>query len=123
MAIIPDVVLDAMAEPGSIKMVGTVDQDGQPNVVVISTIAVLDLETIAFADLKLGKTKENLYKNGKLTVSVSNETGKTYQLRCSFVTFDNKSDIYERWFNAVWQKMSIQLKGVAIAKVIKIIQD
>jgi len=123
MAIIPDIILDTMAEPDSVKMVGTVDQDGKPNVVMISTIAVLDLETIAFADLKLGKTKENLYNNGKLTLSVSNKTGKTYQIRCSFVAFDNKSEIYDRWFNAVWQRMSMQLKGVAIAKVIKIIQD
>ena len=123
MAIIPDIVLDAMAEPGSIKMVGTVDQNGQPNVVILSTIAVLDLETIGFADLKLGTTKTNLHKNGKLTLFVLSETGKTYQMKCSFVTFDNKSEIYDRWFNAVWQKMAMQLKGVAIAKVIKIIQD
>ena len=121
MPAIPDIVLDTLAEPGSVKMVGTVDKDGKPNVVVISTIAVLDPETIAFADVLLGKTKDNLHKTGKLTVSVLGTTGKTYQIRCQFVAFDNKSEMYERWFEPVWQRMSLQLKGVAIAKFIKVI--
>ena len=129
MPAIPDIVLDTLAEPGSVKMVGTVDKDGKPNVVVISTIAVLNPETIAFADVRLGKTKDNLRKNGRLTVAVTGTTGKTYQIRCRFVAFDNKSEMYNRWFNALWQKLSlqfnisIQLKGVAIAKVMEVVQD
>ena len=123
MPVIPDNVLDTLAEPGSVKMVGTVDKDGKPNVVVISTIAVLDPGTIAFADVLLGKTKDNLHKTGKLTVSVLGASGKTYQIKCRFVAFDNKSEMYDRWFEPVWQKMTLQLKGIAIAKVIEVIQD
>ncbi|MBL0731233.1 MAG: pyridoxamine 5'-phosphate oxidase family protein [Desulfosarcina sp.] len=123
MPVIPDNVLDTLAEPGSVKMVGTVDKDGKPNVVVISTIAVLDPGTIAFADVLLGKTKDNLHKTGKLTVSVLGATGKSYQIKCRFVAFDNKSEMYDRWFEPVWQRMTLQLKGIAIAKVIEVIQD
>lgn len=127
MTIIPDIVLDTLAEPGSVKMMGTVDQKGKPNVVVISTIAVLDPETIAFADLKIGQTKKNLNKNGKLTIAVSGASGKTYQIRCRFIMFDDKSELFKRWFSAVWDKMAMfftggtSLKGVGIAKVIEVI--
>jgi len=128
MPTLPDIVLDTLAEPGTVNMVGTVDKDGRPNVVVISTIAVLDTETIAFADVCLGKTKENLTKTGRLTVAVLGTTGKKYQIRCRFVAFDNKSDMYDRWFEQVKQRMILQLsgvalKGIAIAKVTEVLQD
>ena len=117
MTILPDTVLDALAESTSVTMASTVDSQGKPNTVVISTIAVVDLETLAFADACLGKTKVNLKETGKLTVTVVTSQGTAHQIQCTFVHFDNKTPLFDTWHEAVWQKMSIQIKGVGIAKV------
>ena len=60
MAQMPKAVMDALADPGAMKMVGTVSSSGVPNAVIVNTMAALDPEAIAFADLRLGKTKANL---------------------------------------------------------------
>ena len=85
MTVIPDHVIDKLAETDSIKMVGTVDEYGKPNVVVISTLSVLDPETVAFADLCLGKTKKNLKNTAKLTISVMGTDKKAFQIQCKFI--------------------------------------
>jgi len=117
MTILPDTVLDALADPASVTMVATVDGQGKPNTVVISTIAVIDLETLAFADACLGKTKANLRETGKLTVTVATTQGTAHQIQCIFIHFDTKTPLFDTWHDAVWNRMSIQIKGVAIAKV------
>lgn len=122
MAVIPDYVIDKIAETDSIKMLGTVDEHGKPNVVIISTLSVLDPETVAFADLHLGKTKVNLNNTAKLTISVVGTDKKTFQIQCKFIHFDTKSPMFDIWHDAVWEKMNMQLKGIAVAKVIRVIE-
>jgi len=120
MAAIPDRVLDILAEPRSVKMVGTVNNSGVPNVVIISTVSVLNPETIAFADICLGKTKRNLQQNGKITVAVIGSEKETYQIRCRFVHFEDRTPLYDLWRNAVWNRMKMELKGVAVAGVVNV---
>jgi predicted pyridoxine 5'-phosphate oxidase superfamily flavin-nucleotide-binding protein len=120
MAAIPDRVLDILAEPRSVKMVGTVDNRGVPNVVIISTISVLNPETIAFADICLGKTKKNLQQNGKITVAVIGNEKEAYQIECRFVHFEDRTPLYDLWRNAVWNRMMMELKGVAVAGVVNV---
>ena len=117
MAILPDIVLDILAKPDSITMLSTVDEKGKPNVVIISTVAVIDLETIAFADMCLNQTKKNLKKTGKLTITVTDSQNKAYQIQCTFIHFDTKTPLFDRWHTAVWNKMKVQFRGVALAKV------
>ena len=120
MAVIPDRILDILAEPRSIKMVGTVDNNGVPNVIVISTLSVLNSETIAFADICLGKTRRNLQQNGKVTVAVIGVEKEAYQIECRFVHFEDRTPLFNLWRNAVWDKMKMDIKGVAIAGVVDI---
>lgn len=120
MAAIPDRVLDILAEPRSVKMVGTVNNSGVPNVVIISTVSVLNPETIAFADICLGKTKRNLQQNGKITVAVIGSEKEAYQIRCRFVHFEDRTPLYDLWRNAVWNRMKMELKGVAVAGVVNV---
>jgi len=120
MAGIPDRILDILAEPRSVKMIGTVNNSGIPNVVVISTISVLDPETIAFADIALGKTKKNLERNGKLTVTVTGMEKEAYQIRCKFDHFETTTPLFDLWREVIWEKMMMDLKGVAIAKVTEV---
>ena len=120
MAVIPDIVIDMLAETSSVKMLGTVDDHGKPNVVAISTLSVIDPETLAFADLCLGKTKENLKSNGKLTISVIGPDQSAFQIQCRLIHFDTKSPMFDIWHSAVWDKMNMQLKGIAVAKVLHV---
>jgi predicted pyridoxine 5'-phosphate oxidase superfamily flavin-nucleotide-binding protein len=121
MAVIPDNVLDILAEPESVKMLGTVNDLGVPNVVIISSLSVLTPEKIAFADVCLGKTKENLKQNGKLTIGVIGYEKKAYQIKCKFVHFDNRTALFESWYEAVYKRMMMmRLKSVAVANVIEV---
>ncbi|HDL08634.1 MAG TPA: hypothetical protein ENG35_07865 [Desulfobacteraceae bacterium] len=120
MAVIPDIALDILAEPKSVKMVGTVNNEGVPNVVIISTISVLTPEKIAFADICLGKTKANLKQNGKLTITVIGSEKKAYQIKCKFIHFDKKTPIFGLWHEPIYQKTMMRLKAVAIANVIEV---
>ena len=122
MTLIPDCVIDTLAETNSIKMLGTVDDQKKPNVVAISTLSVLDPETVAFADLCLGKTKENLKKNPNLTISVIGSNKNAFQIQCQFIHFDTKSPMFDIWHDAVWKKMNMQLKGIAVAKVLRVME-
>ncbi len=120
MAAIPDRVLDVLAEPRSVKMVGTVDNRGMPNVVIISTVSVLNPETIAFADICLGKTRRNLQQNGNITVAVIGGEKEAYQIECRFVHFEDRTPLYDLWRNAVWNRMKMDIKGVAVAGVVNV---
>ena len=121
MAVIPDNVLDILAEPESVKMLGTVNNLGVPNVVIISSLSVLTPEKIAFADVCLGKTKANLKQNGKLTIGVIGHEKKAYQIKCKFIHFDKRTSIFNLWYEAVYEKMMMmRLKAVAIANVIDV---
>ncbi|MEW6102178.1 MAG: pyridoxamine 5'-phosphate oxidase family protein [Candidatus Omnitrophota bacterium] len=62
--------------------VATVDAKGMPNVVPKGNIAVLDDDSLVFADLYSHQTKKNLLKNPKIAISVVNPASyKGYQLK------------------------------------------
>ena len=63
---IPREVIETLAAPDSAKMLATIDAKGIPNVVPVRSIVAIDPETIAFAELFIKKTKENLENNKKV---------------------------------------------------------
>ncbi|MGA3290882.1 MAG: pyridoxamine 5'-phosphate oxidase family protein [Candidatus Bathyarchaeia archaeon] len=67
---IPKEVLDVISAADSAKMLATVDAEGVPNVVPVWSIVAVDSETIAFAELFIKKTKENLEKNKKVAIAI-----------------------------------------------------
>jgi len=70
--------------------VATVDSQGAPNVVPKGNIAVLDDNTLVFADLYSHQTKENLAINPDISIAVVNPASYTgYQLK-------GKAEIIER---------------------------
>lgn len=117
MAQMPKAVMDALADPGAMKMVGTVSSSGVPNAVIVNTMAALDPEAIAFADLRLGKTKANLNETGKLTVTVLRPNREAYQIKCSFQGFEETSPLAAEWNEMIYGRMRIQIKAVGIGKV------
>ena len=65
----PKEVKDMIGDPGASRTLATVDADGMVNCVPIGTFSAIDDETIVFADVFLGKTKENLEATKKASVT------------------------------------------------------
>ena len=62
--------------------VATVDEKGVPNVVPKGDIAILDDNTVLFADLYSHQTKKNLTKNPNIAITIVNPAAyKGYQLK------------------------------------------
>lgn len=62
--------------------VATVDGNGMPNVVPKGDIAILDDNTVVFADLYSHQTKKNLIQNPNIAITVVNSAAyKGYQLK------------------------------------------
>ncbi len=62
--------------------VATVDGKGMPNVVPKGDIAILEDNTIVFADLYSHQTRQNLTKNANIAITVVNPAAyKGYQLK------------------------------------------
>ena len=67
---IPGEVMDALTNEQTLKFLATINSSGVLNAVIVATVSALDDETIIFANLKLGKTKENLLQTKKFTISI-----------------------------------------------------
>lgn len=117
MAKMPKEVLDALADPIRLKTLATVNKAGVPNIVVVGTLAAMDEETIIFADLRLGKTKENLFDTGKFTVNVIGSDLSSYQIKGTFKEYQERTPLAEQWNEAVYSRIKMQIRGVVLGRV------
>ncbi|MDD1769122.1 MAG: pyridoxamine 5'-phosphate oxidase family protein [Methanomassiliicoccales archaeon] len=63
-------------------LVATVSKDGVPNVAPKGSLTVVDEETILFADLLPGKTRNNIAENPNVAIAfVDGKTMKGYQIK------------------------------------------
>lgn len=83
----PKVVQDLFNDPDAIKFLATVDTEGKPNVVMISSLVAIDEETLAFADLMMNKTKKNLLATKKVAATVFKPPMASYQVKGTFEGF------------------------------------
>lgn len=114
---IPKDVIDTLAAADSAKMMATVGADGVPNVVPVWSIVAVDSETIAFAELFIKKTKENLEKNNKVAIAVFKGPMVGYQVKGIFAGFQTSGPIYENFAKKIMDTMKLQTKSVGLIKV------
>ncbi len=117
MVSIPKDVIDVIGAPDSAKMLATVDADGVPNVVPVWSIIAVDSETIAFAELFIKKTKENLENNKKVAIAVFKGPMVGYQLKGTFAGFQTSGPVFENFSKKVMSSMKLQIKSVGFIKV------
>lgn len=117
MAKMPKEVLDALADPMAMKVLATVDESNTPNAVIIGTMAAMDEETVICAELKMGKTKENLLGNGKFTLNVTTNDLSSYQIKGKFKEQQQRTPLTEQWNEAVFSKVRMQIKGLFLGQV------
>ncbi|OGX46608.1 MAG: hypothetical protein A3G38_00635 [Omnitrophica WOR_2 bacterium RIFCSPLOWO2_12_FULL_51_8] len=83
--------------------VATADEKGRPNVVPKGEMAILDTQTIVFADLYSHQTKRNLTKNPHIAITVVNPAAyRGYQ-------FKGKAKIIER--GEAFDRIAGQVRG------------
>lgn len=96
MAKMPYKVIEKLNSPDSIKVLASVDKEGMPNVVIISSLIAVDEETIVYANLMGVKTPENLEKTRKVAINVfAPNPGVSYQMKGEFIEFLKSGPIFE----------------------------
>lgn len=113
----PEEVVAALADPEALKVVATISSAGVPNAVIVATVYPLDPKTIIFSDLRLGKTKENLFQTRKFTVTVLKQNLESYQIRATFSRFEERGNITDMIAERVFERTRIQPKGVVYGAV------
>jgi len=116
MVSIPKEVMDVLSASDSAKMLATVDAKGIPNVVPLWFVAV-DTETIAFAEVFIKKTKENLEKNKQVAMAVFKGPMTGYQLKGTFSGFQTNGPVFDNFAKKIMEAMKMQIKSVGIIKV------
>jgi predicted pyridoxine 5'-phosphate oxidase superfamily flavin-nucleotide-binding protein len=116
---IPKEVMDVLSANDSAKMLATVDAKGIPNVVPLWFVAV-DAETIAFAEVFIKKTKENLEKNKQVALAVFKGPMTGYQLKGTFSGFQTSGPVFDNFAKKSMEAMKIQIKSVGIIKVTEV---
>jgi len=96
----PKPVMDKFNNPRAIKVLGTIDNDGIPNVAYVTSLFAPDRETLIYADTMGVKTKSNLLANPQMTAMVVlNEQLIAYQIKGKFKGFETSGKFYEMMSN------------------------
>lgn len=114
---IPKEVQEVLAAPDSAKMIATTDTQGNPNIAPVWSITAVDSETIAFAELFIKRTKENLETTKKAAIAVFKGPTTGYQLKGTFAGFQTSGPIFETFSKNVMAAMKLQIKSVGLIKV------
>ena len=96
MAKMPAKVMEKFNDLSALKFMATVDKDGTPNVVLISSLIAADEETLVWANLMGVKTPKNLLATGKVAVNVyAPDPGVSYQVKGEFEGFISEGFFFE----------------------------
>jgi hypothetical protein len=120
MAKMPTKVIERLNDPNAMKFVATVDKEGIPNVVTISSLMAIDEETLVYANLMGVKTPKNLRETRKVAINVfAPDPGVSYQLKGEFVEFINSGPIYDMFTEHPAFKYSpmLRVKSIGVIKV------
>jgi predicted pyridoxine 5'-phosphate oxidase superfamily flavin-nucleotide-binding protein len=119
MSKIPDEIKDFLKS--YLAYVATVDEDGMPNVVPKGDIAILNENTIVFADLYSHQTKKNLMKNPRIAISVVNPAGyKGYQIKGRAKIIERGSKEYDKLCSQISEGGQLRSSDAKYAVKIKV---
>ena len=119
---IPKDVMDVLSASDSAKMLATVDAKGVPNVVPVWSIVAVDPETIAFAELFIKKTKENLTQSKQVAIAVFKGPMTGYQLKGTFSGFQTSGPIFDNFAKKSMETSKMKIKSVGIIKIDAVFQ-
>jgi predicted pyridoxine 5'-phosphate oxidase superfamily flavin-nucleotide-binding protein len=120
MAKMPAKVIEKINDMSALKFMATVDGEGNPNVVCISSLIAADEETLVYANLMGVKTPKNLLRTRKVAVNVyAPDPGVSFQIKGEFVEFISGGPIFEAFTEhpALKYDPVFGVKSVGVIKV------
>jgi len=85
-AVLSPAIVEAMAPVGP-KFLATLDAEGVPNVVPITSLQAVDESTIIFGELMMWKTRRNLEVNSRVCVAVMTPAARGWIIQGDFQEF------------------------------------
>jgi predicted pyridoxine 5'-phosphate oxidase superfamily flavin-nucleotide-binding protein len=112
-------VMDMLNDSQASKVIATCDSESTLNVVHKGTLAALDEETIAFADIFDGKTNRNLKAINKAAVAVfkTDLPPVGYQVKGTFQEFQTSGQVFDTFARQVKELLNMDINGVGLIKV------
>ena len=112
-------VMDMLNDAQASKVLATCDAAGKLNVVPKGTLAAVDEETVAFADIFGDKTNSNLKANQKAAVTVfkMDLPPVGYQVKGTFQDFQTSGPLFDAFAEKVKQLLGMDIKSVGVVKV------
>jgi len=114
----PKEVVDLFSDPEASKVIATVAGDGTVNVAAKGTIAAIDDETVAYADIFSGKTRANLEATKKAALlAYKNPPPTGYQVKGTLAGFETSGPVFDKFAVLVKELLNLDINGVAMIKV------
>ncbi len=112
-------VMDMMNDAQASKVLATCDAASKLNVVPKGTLAAVDDETIAFADIFGDKTNTNLAANQKAAVAVfkMDIPPVGYQIKGTFQGSQTSGPLFDNFAQKVKELLNLDIKSVGVIKV------
>ena len=114
---IPKEVVDFLNAQDSIKILATADESGVPNAVPVYSIEPISNDTLAFAEMMIKHTKQNLEKTGKASVTVFKLPATAYQLKGTFLGFQTSGPLFDDFSKRMAEYKLPPVKSVGTIKV------
>jgi len=116
-AVLSPAIVEAMAPVGP-KFLATLDADGMPNVVPITSLQAVDESTIIFGELMMWKTRRNLEMNPRVCMGVMTPAARGWIIQGDFREFQRTGSYVDLINSAEFYRYNAY-SGVRNAGVIK----
>lgn len=106
-------------DPNVPKVVATVDAQGEINLGPKSSLAAVDEETLAFADIFGSRTRANLEATGKVVLAAFKTTPPFpgYRVKGSFLGFQSQGPLFDRFAQAMKKALNLDIRSVGVIRV------
>jgi predicted pyridoxine 5'-phosphate oxidase superfamily flavin-nucleotide-binding protein len=119
MAKMPKEVMDMLNDLQSSKVLATCDDAAKLNAVPKGTLAAIDDETLAFADIFGDKTNVNLKATHQAAVAVftMDLPPVGYQIKGTFQGFQTSGPLFDTFAQKVKELLKLDIRAVGVIKV------
>jgi len=119
MAKMPKEVMELFNDPRASKAIATVDAQGNINLGPKGSLAAVDEETLAFADIFGSRTRANLEATRKAVVVAFKlePPFPGYQIKGTFDSFHTSGSLFDRFADQMKKLLNLQIRAVGVIKV------
>jgi predicted pyridoxine 5'-phosphate oxidase superfamily flavin-nucleotide-binding protein len=118
MEVLSDEAMSLFNNPGTSKVLSTIDSLGALNVVPKGSLSAIDKKTLIYAEISGGKTESNLKPGNRvaaLAFTVSPLAG--YQVKGRFEGFQTSGPLFEKVGRKVKEMIHVDIRSVGVIKV------